>query len=73
MSIRSLIQPGAFEPEAIAVMSEAFEAAIKELQDTRDVMREIIAGRIIAAATLGERDPARLLAAALDRPRRGSR
>ena len=73
MLIRSLIQPGAFEPEAIAVMSEAFEAAIKELQDTGDVMREIIAGRIIAAATLGERDPVRLLAAALDRPRRGSR
>jgi len=50
-------------------MSEAFEAAIKELQDTSDVTREIIAGRIIAAATLGERDPARLLAAALARPR----
>jgi len=63
------MQPGAFEPEAIAVMSEAFEAAIKELQDTGDVMREVIAGRIIAAATLGERDPARLLVAALARPR----
>jgi hypothetical protein len=50
MSIRSFIQPGAFEPEAIAVMSEAFETAIKELQDTGDVMREVIAGRIIAAA-----------------------
>jgi hypothetical protein len=69
MSIRSFMQPGAFEPEAIAVMSEAFEAAIKELQDTGDVMREVIAGRIIAAATLGERDPARLLVAALARPR----
>jgi hypothetical protein len=63
------MQPGAFEPEAIAVMSEAFEAAIKELQDAGDVMREVIAGRIIAAATLGERDPARLLVAALARPR----
>jgi len=69
MSIRSLIQPDAFEPEAIAAMSEAFDAAIKELQDPGDVMREVIAGRVIAAATLGERDPARLLAAALDRPR----
>jgi hypothetical protein len=69
MSIRSFMQPGAFEPEAIAVMSEAFEAAIKELQDTGDVMREVIAGRIIAAATLGERDPARLLVAAPARPR----
>ena len=69
MSIRSFMQPGAFEPEAIEVMSEAFEAAIKELQDTGDVTRELIAGRIIAAATLGERNPARLLAAALARPR----
>jgi hypothetical protein len=69
MSIRSFIQPGAFEPEAIAVMSEAFEAAIKELQDTGDVMREVVAGRIIAVATLGERDPVRLRAVALTRPR----
>jgi hypothetical protein len=30
-----------------------------------DVMREVIAGRIIAAAKLGERDPAHLLKAAL--------
>jgi hypothetical protein len=63
--MRSFVQPGAFEPEAIAAMSEAYEAALKELQDTRDVMREVIAGRIIAAARLGERDPARLLKAAL--------
>ena len=69
MSIRLFIQPGAFEPEAIAVMSEAFEAAIKELQDTGDVMREVTAQRIIAAATIGERDPVRLLAAQLARPR----
>jgi hypothetical protein len=69
MSIRSLIQPGAFEPEAITAMSEAYEAALKELQDTGDVMREVIARRIITAATLGERNPARLLAAAIARPR----
>jgi hypothetical protein len=67
MQIRSLVQPGAFGPEAIAAMGEALEAALKELQDTgqSDVMREVIAGRIIAAARLGERDPARLRAAAL--------
>jgi len=50
-------------------MSEAYEAALKELQDTGDVMREVIARRIITAATLGERNPARLLAAAIARPR----
>jgi hypothetical protein len=51
----------------IAAMSEALEAACKELQDAGqlNVMREAIAVRIIAAAKLGERDPVRLRAAAL--------
>ena len=67
MQIRSLMQPGAFGPEAIAAMGDALEAALKELQDTgpSDVVRDIIAGRIIGAARLGERDPVRLRAAAL--------
>jgi hypothetical protein len=67
MQIHSLMQPGAFGPEAIAAMSEALEAALKELQHTgpSDVVREVMAGRIIGAARLGERDPARLRAAAL--------
>ena len=67
MPIRSFIQPGAFDPEAIAAVSEAFEAALKELQDTGqpNVAPEVIAGRIIAAAKLGERDPVRLQTAAL--------
>jgi hypothetical protein len=67
MPIRSFVEPGAFEPEAIAVMSEALEAALKELSNASqpDAVRELIAGRIIAAANLGERDPTRLLAAAL--------
>jgi hypothetical protein len=58
---------GAFGPEAVAVMTEVLDAAYKELQDTgeRDIVRERIAMRIMAAAKLGERDPARLLAAAL--------
>jgi hypothetical protein len=60
-------QPGAFDPEAIAAMSEAFEAALIELPDTGqpDAVLEIIAERIVAAATLGERDPLRLREAAL--------
>jgi hypothetical protein len=67
MAHRSFTQSSAFEPEAIAVMSEALEAACKELRDTDqpEVMREVIAGRIIAAARLGERDPLRLREAAL--------
>lgn len=66
MSIRLFIPPGAFEPEALAAMSEAFEAACKELQYTGppEVVREAIAARIIAAAKLGERNAVRLLEAA---------
>jgi hypothetical protein len=71
MQIRSLMQPGAFGPEAIAAMGDALDAALKELQGIglsdvqSEVVRETIAGRIIGAARLGERDPARLQAAAL--------
>jgi hypothetical protein len=42
----------------------------KSFQDAGqpDVAREVIAGRIIAAARLGERDPVRLRQAALRKP-----
>ena len=70
MPSHSFIGPGAFGPEALVVMSGAFEAALKELQDAGqpEVVREAIALRIIAAARFGERDPVRLRAAALRRP-----
>jgi hypothetical protein len=59
--IHSFVQPGAFHPEAIAAMSEAFEATLKELPGVPpDKVREVIAGRIIAVAKLGERAPVRL-------------
>jgi hypothetical protein len=51
MPIRSFIGPGAFGPEEIAAMSEAFEAALKELHDAgqSNVVREVIGGRIICS------------------------
>jgi hypothetical protein len=66
MPIRSSISPGAFEPEAIAAMTEAFEAAC-DLHDAgqHEVVREVIARRIIIAARFGERDPVRLRTTAL--------
>jgi hypothetical protein len=64
--IHSLLQPGVFDPEAIVAMSEALDAAC---QSQPEAMREVIAQRIISAATFGERDPARLREAALGRPR----
>ncbi len=61
---------GVFEPDAIAEMAEALDAAYEQLQGTGEpeIVREIIAGRIIAAARLGERDPVRLREAALRQP-----
>jgi len=53
---------GAFGPEALAAMGEAYEAA---LASQPDAVRETIAGRIVSAARFGERDPFRLQAAAL--------
>jgi hypothetical protein len=48
-------------------MDEILDAAFEKLQDTGEpeIVRERIATRIMAAAKLGERDPACLLAAAL--------
>ncbi len=70
MPVRSFVEPGAFEPEAIAAMSEAFDAACKELGDAgqSDAVRETVARRIVTAARFGERDPVRLIEAALRKP-----
>jgi hypothetical protein len=67
MSIRSFVTPGVFGPEVLAVMSEAFDTACHALDDTGQpqIVREVIAQRIIEAAGRGERDPARLVEAAL--------
>jgi hypothetical protein len=62
MTRRSFTSPGVFGPEAIAGISEAYEAA---LASQPNAVPEAVAGRIIAAARLGERDPVRLRAAAL--------
>jgi hypothetical protein len=67
MPIDLSIENGAFEPEATAAMGEAFEAACKELHDAgkAEVVRKLVAERIIAAASRGELDPVRLRTAAL--------
>ena len=55
------IQNVAFDDTATSAMGEAFDKACKSLRSfgTACTVREIIAKRIIAAATNGERDPAR--------------
>lgn len=57
-----------FDPEAITIMADAYDRAWKALHDRGqpEVVREVIARRIIKAAKEGERDPDRLCAFALD-------
>jgi hypothetical protein len=62
------IRPGVFfEPEVIGLMGEALETACKLLPDAgqHEIVREVMARRIMAAASIGERDPVRLRAVAL--------
>ena len=56
------IQNVAFDDTATSAMGEAFDRTCKSLRSfgTACTVREIIAKRIIAVATNGERDPARL-------------
>ena len=67
MPIRSFVKPGAFEPDAISAMGEALAAALKELDEggPPKLLIEVIAQRVIAAASDGERDPVRLRKVAL--------
>jgi hypothetical protein len=67
ISIHSFVKVGLFEPDVIAVMSEAFDSACQALDDTGqpELVLEIIAERIFAAASNGERDPVRLQEAAI--------
>ena len=71
-SVFSLVKPDdGFDPKTIHTMGEAFEAACKSLGAfSTDDERKEIASRIIRAARSGERDPARLLEAALGQSRR---
>jgi hypothetical protein len=60
------VKDGVFDPEATAIMGEAFDSACGELHFPRHKWaRELIAKRIIAAARKGEFDPVRLRQAAL--------
>jgi len=66
MPIDPFSEQGAFEPEATAAMGEAFDTACEELCDGRlQMVRKVVAQRIIAAARRGELDPIRLRASAL--------
>jgi hypothetical protein len=60
------LERGVFEPEATAAMGEAFDAACNGLCGAGEAeLRELIAERIVAAASRGELCPVRLRAAGL--------
>ena len=67
MPIDPSLERGVFEPEATGAMGEAFEAACRELREVGQLqmVRKVVAQRIIAAARRGELDPVRLRASAL--------
>ena len=67
MPIRRLLQGSAFAPPDVQVLSEAFDAALRELGlvDRSDPAVELIAQRIIQLASSGERDPILLREAAI--------
>jgi hypothetical protein len=67
MPINSSAEHGVFEPEATAAMGDAFDAACEELHfpSQPQVVRELVATLIIAAASRGELDPTRLRMVAL--------
>jgi hypothetical protein len=65
--LRFVLNKFDLDDEATRVMGEGFDAAYEGLQDggQPDLVREIIAKRIIEAAKKGERDPVRLRNAGL--------
>jgi hypothetical protein len=57
----------AFDPETLEALGKAYDMALAALRDIGqpEIVREVLARRIIAAARSGERDPAALGAIAL--------
>ena len=66
-TVVELFRDAAFDPEAVKVLSTAFEKARKSLHDKGqpEVVQEVIARRLIACAQRGERDPDKLCEEAL--------
>ena len=59
--IHHVQSPEAFDPEAISVMDDAYERALKIFPALApESVRQVIAARIIGLARTGERDPRKL-------------
>lgn len=62
MAIRSYFQAGAFDEEAIRILTDAFETALglAHIEDRKDVRAEELASRVIILFEKGERDPTKI-------------
>ena len=62
MPIHRLLKNHAFGPDEIAILTSAFEDALRRLRlaDRADPATEVVARKIIELAQQGERDPTRL-------------
>ena len=66
-TIIPFLQGTSFPPEVVTVLGDAYDRACRSLHDTGqpDLVREVIAKRIIKLAKNGERDPRTLCEEAL--------
>jgi hypothetical protein len=62
MPLSRFLQGRTFGPDEIAVMTKAFEGALRalDLVDRTDPAADMVAKKVIELANLGERDPVRL-------------
>jgi hypothetical protein len=67
IKVDEMFREAAFDPEAVNILSDAYERARKSLHDRGqpDIVTEIIARNIILLAQMGERDPTKLCEGAL--------
>jgi hypothetical protein len=67
MPIRQLLDRNAFNPEEVTMLRNVFEDTLRALKlvDRSDPATSLIAKKIIALASQGERDPTRLRQAAV--------
>ena len=67
MPLYRLLQNAAFDPDAVAAMSAAFEEACRTLglAERSDPLCNLVAEKILECARTGERDPIRLRECAL--------
>ena len=75
MTLVTEFHQAAFEPEVVRAMTTAYDRALQELKDQNqpELVKEVLAKRIVEAAKGGERDCERLAEIALGRPVAGPR